>query len=427
MITAIPLHATHRIARRHGVPPPGTGPSRPLLLLVNFDWALEAPRPVAPSTHFLGPLMPRPPAPLPADLDRWLAGAADGGEAGGGDSISADEAAARAAAAGLPVVLVSFGASFLAPDAVMPALAAMLAAGRARARFLLRLRDPEAAALSKALAAAGGGALDPREVLVRARFPQNDVLAHPSVAAFVTQGGYLSVQEAAYHGVPLVGVPLTLGQGELVQRAQDEGRGLLVPKDALMGGRDAGRLARAVLQVAAHNSSFQAKVRVRGTGGGVTMEAAFGRRDVCHRRPAGLRVLRRRTAHGALQSMMLRSWAGLRWLLTPNDQPLCYRATPRPQAALTAKRLRAHAVSPGQRAADLVSYALAIPRGSGSFLHTQGQDMTWYKVILLDVVLVYLTCFGALVWGARRLAARSRGGGSRQLVAPRSAPQKKRD
>jgi hypothetical protein len=72
----------------------------------------------------------------------------------------------------------------------------------------------------------------------------------------------LSVQEAAYHGVPIVGVPLTLGQGELVQRAQDEGRGLVVPKGALMSG-EVGRLAAAVLQVAPWNSSFHGKVRGR--------------------------------------------------------------------------------------------------------------------------------------------------------------------
>lgn len=35
------------------------------------------------------------------------------------------------------------------------------------------------------------------------------------------------------------------------------------------------------------------------------------------------------------------------------------------------KRLRAHPRSPGQQAADWVTYALANPPGSGSFLHTQ--------------------------------------------------------
>jgi hypothetical protein len=51
---------------------PGTGPHKPLLLLVNFDWALEPARPVGPSTKYLGALMPRPPQQLPEELRAWL-------------------------------------------------------------------------------------------------------------------------------------------------------------------------------------------------------------------------------------------------------------------------------------------------------------------------------------------------------------------
>ena len=52
-----------------------------------------------------------------------------------------------------------------------------------------------------------------------------------------------------------------------------------------------------------------------------------------------------------------------------------------------------------------MAYALAIPRGSGSFLHTQGQNMSWYQVILLDVILVYAAGVILTIWGARRLVA----------------------
>ena len=42
--------------------------------------------------------------------------------------------------------------------------------------------------------------------------PQNDVLGHPAVVAFVTQAGSHSTYEAAYHAVPMVAVPLMADQ-----------------------------------------------------------------------------------------------------------------------------------------------------------------------------------------------------------------------
>jgi hypothetical protein len=38
------------------------------------------------------------------------------------------------------------------------------------------------------------------------------------------QGGFLSIGEAAYHGVPIVGAPLLAGQGELIRFAADQVR-----------------------------------------------------------------------------------------------------------------------------------------------------------------------------------------------------------
>ena len=38
--------------------------------------------------------------------------------------------------------------------------------------------------------------------------PQNDVLAHPSTKTFVTHGGANSIYEAAYHGTPVVALPI---------------------------------------------------------------------------------------------------------------------------------------------------------------------------------------------------------------------------
>ena len=54
----------------------------------------------------------------------------------------------------------------------------------------------------------------PENVLIKTSLPQNDMLAHPNLKVFVTHGGLLSTQEALFHKVPLVGVPILNDQSQ---------------------------------------------------------------------------------------------------------------------------------------------------------------------------------------------------------------------
>ena len=63
----------------------------------------------------------------------------------------------------------------------------------------------------------------PDNVYVQKWLPQNDLLAHPNLKVFVTHGGLLSTQEALFHGVPLVGVPINGDQKANLMRAERHG------------------------------------------------------------------------------------------------------------------------------------------------------------------------------------------------------------
>ena len=58
--------------------------------------------------------------------------------------------------------------------------------------------------------------------------PQNDLLAHKNIKAFVSHVGHNSLYESAYHGVPLVSFPLFAEQYANAKKAEHVGLGLTV-------------------------------------------------------------------------------------------------------------------------------------------------------------------------------------------------------
>lgn len=58
---------------------------------------------------------------------------------------------------------------------------------------------------------------------------QHLILQHPKVRLFITNGGPLSIQEAVYAAVPLIGIPMRLDQRQRLTRMQREGAAQLLP------------------------------------------------------------------------------------------------------------------------------------------------------------------------------------------------------
>jgi glucuronosyltransferase len=56
--------------------------------------------------------------------------------------------------------------------------------------------------------------------------PQQDILGHPKLRAFISHGGHSSLDESLYHGVPILGMPIFGDQPANVFRAEALGFGL---------------------------------------------------------------------------------------------------------------------------------------------------------------------------------------------------------
>jgi len=63
----------------------------------------------------------------------------------------------------------------------------------------------------------------PDNVLISKWLPQNDVLAHPNIKAFVSHCGYGGVIEGKSNGVPIVGIPFVGDQNGNADKIVEEG------------------------------------------------------------------------------------------------------------------------------------------------------------------------------------------------------------
>lgn len=65
----------------------------------------------------------------------------------------------------------------------------------------------------------------PDNVIIKKWMPQKDILSHPNVKVFIAHGGLIGMQEAIYHGVPVLGVPIYGDQYNNLLTAKQQGFG----------------------------------------------------------------------------------------------------------------------------------------------------------------------------------------------------------
>lgn len=70
-------------------------------------------------------------------------------------------------------------------------------------------------------------------IIVGPWMPQQEILKHKNLKAFITSGGLLSSMEALYYGKPIIGIPLFNDQKFNMARAVSQGYGLTLDYDTL--------------------------------------------------------------------------------------------------------------------------------------------------------------------------------------------------
>uniref|UniRef100_A0A667YF94 UDP-glucuronosyltransferase n=1 Tax=Myripristis murdjan TaxID=586833 RepID=A0A667YF94_9TELE len=86
--------------------------------------------------------------------------------------------------------------------------------------------------------------------------PQKDLLGHPQTKVFVAHGGTNGVQEAIYHGVPVLGIPLFFDQYDNLLRLQERGASKIIEL-ADVNGKSFEQGLKEVLHQASYRQNMQ--------------------------------------------------------------------------------------------------------------------------------------------------------------------------
>ncbi|KAK9803370.1 hypothetical protein WJX73_010182 [Symbiochloris irregularis] len=149
-------------------------------VIYQTDWAFAPAMAMSPHTHVVGALTAKPAQPLTGDLKAFCE---------------------AAAAEGKGVVFISFGTSSTPDDLILRGVSQAVAKVP-QLRFIWKVTATEQQSMKQA------GIPIPGNAQVVEYAPQQDLLGHPAIIGFVTQGGTNSILEGLYHGVPMIVVPL---------------------------------------------------------------------------------------------------------------------------------------------------------------------------------------------------------------------------
>ncbi|CAG9786684.1 unnamed protein product [Diatraea saccharalis] len=67
-----------------------------------------------------------------------------------------------------------------------------------------------------------------KNIVFRKWFPQKEILSHPNIKVFISHGGLIGTQEAIFHGVPIIGVPIYADQYNNLLQAEKLGFGKIL-------------------------------------------------------------------------------------------------------------------------------------------------------------------------------------------------------
>lgn len=166
------------------------------LLLINSDHAIDYPEPLQPNMVLVGGLQITEPKELPADMKTFV----ESGKKG--------------------TVLMSLGTNILSNLLGDEILTSILKTFESLPdyNFIWKFESEPHELPAKVS----------KNVMLGKFLPQNDLLAHKNLVAFITHAGGLSTQESLWYGKPMIGIPFIADQYRSIDKAVTNGVGVKV-------------------------------------------------------------------------------------------------------------------------------------------------------------------------------------------------------